>query len=73
MACEEVSNRLWEYLDKELDPKEAKSIGEHVLGCPWCRSAYCCGRAFLNLLARQQQACTAPDALVLRMRRLLQH
>jgi predicted anti-sigma-YlaC factor YlaD len=73
MECEEVSNRLWEYLDKELDPKEAKSIGEHVLGCPWCRSAYCCGRAFLNLLARQRQACMAPDALVLRMRRLLQH
>jgi anti-sigma factor (TIGR02949 family) len=73
MECEEVSNRLWEYLDKELEPEEARSVREHVHGCPSCRPAYCYGRAFLNLLARQQQACTAPDALVLRMRRLLQH
>jgi hypothetical protein len=72
MECEEVSKRLWEYLDKELEPKEAASVGEHVLGCASCRPAYCCGRAFLQLLARQRDACMAPSALVLRMRRLYQ-
>jgi hypothetical protein len=72
MECEEVSNRLWEYLDKELNPKETMSVGEHVHDCPWCRRSYCCSRAFLKLLARQRHACRAPDAFALRMRRLFQ-
>jgi anti-sigma factor (TIGR02949 family) len=72
MECEEVSNRLWEYLDKELDPEDARSVGEHVHGCPWCARAYCCARAFLRLLARQRETCVVPDGFVLRMRRLLQ-
>jgi len=72
MGCEEVSKRLWEYLDTELDPEEAQSVVEHLYGCPACRPAFRCRRAFLKLLARQRHACMAPDTFVLRMHRLFQ-
>lgn len=70
MECEEVSSHLWEYLDEELEPEEADSIGEHLRECPWCRTAYCCRRAFLDLLARQRDTCMTPRTLMIRLRRL---
>jgi mycothiol system anti-sigma-R factor len=71
MECEEVLARLWEYLDQELVPEEAQSVGEHLYACYSCRPAYQCDRAFLNLLARQRTSCTAPQSLFLRMPRRL--
>jgi predicted anti-sigma-YlaC factor YlaD len=72
MECEEVSVRLWEYLDDELDPEDAKLIEEHLGDCFWCRPSFRCGRAFLGLLARQRGACMTPRALVIRIRRLIE-
>lgn len=68
MECEEVLIRLWEYLDQELGPEEAQSLGEHLYTCLSCRPAYHCDRAFLELLARQRTSCKAPRSLVLWMR-----
>lgn len=68
MECEEVVIRLWEYLDQELGPEEAGWVGEHLYGCPRCRPAYCCDRAFLDLLARQSTGCKAPPVLVASIR-----
>jgi anti-sigma factor (TIGR02949 family) len=69
MECEEVLIRLWEYLDHELGPEEAESVGQHLYGCSSCQPAYCCDRAFLDLLARQRDICSAPPSLVIRVRR----
>jgi hypothetical protein len=67
MECEEVLIRLWEYLDQELGPEEAQSVGEHLYSCLSCRPAYQCDRAFLDLLARQRSFCRPPRSLILRM------
>jgi mycothiol system anti-sigma-R factor len=68
MECEEVLIRLWEYLDRELGPEEAESIQLHLSGCAGCYPAYCCDRAFLNLLARQRASGSAPPRLVAAVR-----
>jgi anti-sigma factor (TIGR02949 family) len=70
MECEEFLSRLWEYLDRELGPQDSVSMGEHLAACSRCYPAYCCDRAFLELLARQRRACIAPRNLVLWVRRL---
>lgn len=64
MNCEEVLIRLWEYLDQELAPEEAAVVRAHLRRCPECHPAYCCDRAFLELLARQRSRCTAPAGLL---------
>jgi mycothiol system anti-sigma-R factor len=64
MRCEEVLVRLWEYLDEELSPEEVELVKAHLRGCPRCHPAYCCDRAFLQLLARQRSRCSAPVSLV---------
>jgi anti-sigma factor RsiW len=56
MRCEEVVIRLWEYLDDELAPEEAEAVRAHLDHCCHCHPAYCCDRAFLELLARLRRA-----------------
>ena len=70
MDCEQVLFRLWEYLDQELKPDESMSMDAHLQDCPRCRPAYCFDRAFLRLLARQRDSCSAPHSLVSRVRGL---
>ena len=70
MECEEFLSRLWEYLDRELGPEDHVSMGKHLASCSSCYPAYCCDRAFLELLARQRRAGAAPPTLVLWVRRL---
>jgi mycothiol system anti-sigma-R factor len=67
MICEEVLLRLWEYLDEELSPEEVETVKAHLRSCSWCYPAYCCDRAFLQLLARQRLRCTAPASLLARL------
>ena len=66
MECEAVLVLLWEYLDEELGSEEAETVRSHVSQCPRCHPAYCCDRAFLELLARQR--CSAPPTLVVSVR-----
>lgn len=65
MDCEAVLVLLWEYLDEELSAEEADAVRSHVSQCPSCHPAYCCDRAFLELLARQRRRCSAPPTLVM--------
>jgi anti-sigma factor RsiW len=69
MECEEVMVRLWEYLDQELMAEEAKAVRAHLSSCGCCHPAYCCDRAFLELLARQRGLGSAPPTLVMWMNR----
>lgn len=68
MRCEDVLTRLWEYLDQELASEEASGVQAHLKDCPDCRPAYCCDRAFLELLARQRSGCRAPSHLMFTVR-----
>lgn len=71
MECDEVLVRLWEYLDQELTPHDAAEVNAHLRRCSRCYPAYCCDRAFLDLLARLPRSCTAPAALSHWVRRLV--
>jgi mycothiol system anti-sigma-R factor len=68
MECEEVLERLWEYLDHELAPEETAAVRAHLGRCAACYPSFCCHRAFLELLARQRVGCSAPPALLARVR-----
>ena len=68
MQCEEVLRQIWEYLDQELGPEEARSVREHLYVCLSCGPVYQCDRAFLELLARQRASCKAPRSLVVWLR-----
>jgi predicted anti-sigma-YlaC factor YlaD len=68
MRCDEVVLLLWEYLDEELGPEEAKVVGAHLRRCGRCHPFYCCDRAFLELLARQRARCVAPPFLTAALR-----
>lgn len=68
MECEAVLVLLWEYLDEELGSEEAGAVAVHLSQCPRCHPAYCCDRAFLELLARQRARCSAPAILVASIR-----
>lgn len=70
MKCEEVGIRLWEYLDQELAPEEAKAVGTHLGHCSHCYPAFSWDRAFLKLLARQRVP-AAPTTLEMWVRGLL--
>ena len=63
MECERVLSRLWEYLDQQLGPEEASIIQAHLGDCRGCYPAYCCNRAFLEMLAGLRNRCTAPHSL----------
>jgi mycothiol system anti-sigma-R factor len=73
MRCEEVLSRLWEYLDEELASEEAAAVRLHLSDCHRCHPAYCCDRAFLELLARQRAGCSAPRFLVVSIRARLRN
>jgi mycothiol system anti-sigma-R factor len=64
MKCEEVLARLWEYLDEELAPEEADDMRAHLGHCGDCYPAYCWDKAFLQLVARLRDSCSAPASLV---------
>jgi hypothetical protein len=70
MRCEDVLARLWEYLDEELPRQEARAVCAHLTSCPHCHPAFCCDRAFLELLARQRWRCAAPVSLAAAVRTL---
>lgn len=38
--CQEALDKLYAYLDKELDPHSVQLIREHVDDCPPCGSAF---------------------------------
>lgn len=63
MECEAVLPLLWEYLDEELGPEVAAGVALHLGRCAGCRPVYCRNRAFLQLLARQRDRCSAPTPL----------
>lgn len=71
MRCSEVLTLLWEYLDEELAPTEAGAVRSHLGRCPHCFPAYCCNRAFLELLARQRAGTLIPARLITQVRLLL--
>lgn len=64
LRCEEVIERLFDYLDRELDQYEAADIEEHLLHCRDCFS-----RAEFERLLRAKLAASASHPAPRRLQR----
>lgn len=69
--CEEALKRLFEYLDRELDPKREQEVERHLRSCRACYS-----RAEFEKRLKGQLSAAAneriPETLEQRVRRLLE-
>lgn len=52
MRCNDAANCLWEYLDDELGPEEARAVRRHLAGCPTCRARRRYDAALLACITR---------------------
>lgn len=52
-TCEQVFQRLDDYLDRELSAEEMQLIREHLEICAWCAGTYEFQEGVLNALRRR--------------------
>lgn len=61
-TCEQVFERLDDYLDRELAPRETRLIEEHLEICAWCAGTYRFQEETLRALrGRIQRVPAAPE------------
>ncbi len=61
--CEQVFQRLDDYLDRELAPQEMELIREHLEICAWCAGTYEFQAGVLNELRNRLQRVSVPEQL----------
>lgn len=61
LSCEDVMDRLWEYLDGELDPETAGKVEKHLEVCQRCFPQYDFRRAFKELLSHSGEGTVPPQ------------
>ena len=72
MSCEEAIERLYEYLDDELESLESERVAEHFRICQRCYPHVNFEKAFLAAVNRSQTDEAAPQDLKSRIMRALQ-
>lgn len=50
--CHDVMKQLWEYVDNELPPDEARAIADHLARCARCNPQHRFQVAFLAAIVR---------------------
>jgi len=72
MNCQECHDRIYPYLDRELDPTEVERVREHLDECEGCESTLVIETVFLDRVRGSATARTAPpgvrERLILRLR-----
>lgn len=71
ISCREASERVYEYLDGELDPTSVEAIRAHLRVCPRCWPYYGFERIFLESLRSKAGRPEPTRALKERILRLL--
>jgi len=71
MDCEETLEKLWQYLDRELDRDAAGKLERHLQECRECFSRAEFERRLQALVRRSCTGEQAPPELRERLRRLL--
>ncbi len=69
--CRTAVQRLWDYLDHELDDARMAEVAVHVERCAACSEHFQFARTFLSALSSSQRdvaGADAPDAASLRSR-----
>ncbi|HUH13140.1 MAG TPA: zf-HC2 domain-containing protein [Longimicrobiales bacterium] len=62
LPCSEVIERLWEYIDGELDPQRTAQVMDHLQLCQRCFPHYDFQQAFQDFLRRHDR-CQIPAGL----------
>lgn len=61
-TCEQVFQRLDDFIDRELTPEETNLIEEHIKICAWCAQTYAFEAGVLQRVKdRLQQFSLPPD------------
>jgi mycothiol system anti-sigma-R factor len=71
MNCREAVEKLWQYLDRELDGESSTQLQDHLQECRECFSKAEFERALRELLRRSCAGEQAPPELRERLSRLL--
>ena len=61
--CDEVRERLYDYLDLELEPEEKAAVARHVEGCETCRRQFEFEDQFLTRMRLAARTLEAPPRL----------
>lgn len=64
--CRTAVQRLWDYLDQELDAERMAEVTAHVARCAACGEHFQFARTFLSALSASRR--DVPDAQALRTR-----
>ncbi len=48
--CDDIADRVWDYLDDELDPARLADVRAHLERCTGCRDVADIARSFLAML-----------------------
>jgi mycothiol system anti-sigma-R factor len=72
ISCHEAAERIFEWLDGELDPETERSVGTHLETCARCYPRLVFERAFREALARVAEDESAPEELRDRIVRALE-
>lgn len=66
-TCEQVFQRLDDFIDRELAPDETQLIEEHLEICEWCANTYKFQKGVLNSVRSKLQRVAAPPDLLSRI------
>lgn len=61
ISCEEAAERLYEWLDEELDPEMSERVGTHLEVCARCYPVLVFERSFREAVQRVARADQAPQ------------
>ncbi|MEX2531854.1 MAG: zf-HC2 domain-containing protein [Gemmatimonadota bacterium] len=61
ISCEEAAERLYEWLDEELDPEMSERVGTHLEVCARCYPVLVFERSFREAVQRVAHADLAPQ------------
>ena len=71
ITCAEAAERLYEYLDGELDVADARAVREHLRVCEACYPRLAFEESFRALVQRVEEGQRAPESLKSRVMDLL--
>ena len=69
IGCQEVLERLYEYLDGELTSERAAEVKGHLAACPPCAALTSFEHTFIRFLEARTRTRRAPDELKKRILR----
>ena len=68
--CQDTLDKLYVFLDRELDPAERRQVESHLSMCPPCRDVFRIEYNVLRVVGEKCRATEAPAQLVERVRKL---